>query len=291
MKKKAFDLLLKTISKVTGKKVLYINKNYVNYKNLAVKSKYGFWYCGNVFDQTDIAYGVASVGDIESEDTDLVFKILKKLKSDYVFYDIGANTGWYSMLAATVSQNSKVISFEPISEHIEPLTQSIYLNRFDSRLAVQPVALSNTEGEADILLAGTGSSLEKNFLEKNEGVRKVKLEMLDNLVKNNNIPLPDFIKIDVEGHEYNVLLGAKETISKSLPILFVEIACTLKNLGRDFINPNYKDIFFFIVSMGYKPYTLKTKQLVKYSTDEIQDGVQMYLFLHNTEHKEVLDLV
>lgn len=288
MKKQILDKFLNIISKITGKKVLYINKNYIKYNNLAVKSKYGFWYCGNVFDQTDIAYGIAYSGSVEPYDTELVHKILNLLKKDYTFYDIGANTGWYSMLAAKTSDSSKVLSFEPLAEHLECLKESSNINKFNSIISITPLALSDSEGEAEILLAGSGSSLEKNFLKENQGSVLIKTDRLDSLVSANDHPLPDFIKIDVEGHEYSVLLGARETISRSVPILFIEIAYSLKNIGRKFINDKYIETFSFLRSIGYEAYIVKDEMIRKYDPNEKIDGVWMYLFLNENKHRNVM---
>lgn len=289
MKRKIFDLLLKTISKIINKKIIYINKNYIDHNNLAVKSKYGFWYCGNVFEQSDIAYGVASDGLVEREDSELVVKILESIKKDFIFFDIGANTGWYSMLAAQTNKNSRIVSFEPIKEHLESLTQTIFLNKLENRVTVSDFAISDTEGRAKILLAGTGSSLEKSFLEEKEGARDIKITTLDSYVENNKIGSPDFIKIDIEGHEYKALIGAKKTISTSLPILFTEIAYTLKNINRKFINTNYKETFSLLDSFGYQTYIVKKNAVEKYNPEQKIDGIQMYLFLHQNKHKELIN--
>ena len=221
----------------------------------------------------------------------LKVKILKSIKKDFVFFDIGANTGWYSMLAA-LSGESKIISFEPVKEHLECLTQTIFLNKLENRITVSDFAISDTKGEAEILLAGTGSSLEGSFLEKAEGgVRKIKITTLDSYVENNKISSPDFIKIDIEGHEYKALIGAKNTISTSLPILFIEIAYTLKNINRKFINPNYKETFSLLDSLGYQTYIVKKDTIAKYNPEQKIDGVQMYLFLHQTKHQQIHDVL
>lgn len=288
MKKQIFDAFLKLLSKITSKKVIYISDTYIKAKNLAIKSKYGFWYCGNVFDQADIAYGVASHGDVESFDSSLVKDILISFKDGYVFYDIGANTGWYSMLAAILNKKSLIFSFEPVTEHIECLQESIALNRLEAQVVIHPIALSNSNGEMSMLLAGSGSSLEKDFLSTNEGVRIVKIKTLDSVIKEKNIPTPDFIKIDVEGHEYKVLLGAKDILSKSSPILFIEIAKTLKSIHRGFIHKDYEAIFSLLSSLGYEAFIVKDSGLKEVDLSREEDGVRMFLFLHKEKHLTLL---
>lgn len=288
MKKTLFDFLFRLLSNITSKKVVYISASYIRPTNLAVKSKYGFWYCGNVFDKADISYGIASNGDVESFDSNLVTKILRSLRRDYIFYDIGANTGWYSMLAASVSSDCSVFCFEPVAEHIECLKESSQLNQFQSRVFINPIALSDSSGKMPILLAGSGSSLEADFLSTHEGSRMVDVRTLDSIAQEKNIPAPDFIKMDIEGHEYKALLGAQNIVSKSSPILFIEIAKTLAGIHRDFIHKDYEKIFELLSSWGYVPFIAKDGILKKFDTTQREDGVYMFLFLHKTRHSYLL---
>lgn len=288
MKKIIFDFLLNILSKITSKKVVYISNSYIKPTNLAARSKYGFWYCGNVFDQADIAYGIASYGDVESFDSNLVTRILKSFDQKFIFYDIGANTGWYSMLAASLSSESSVYSFEPLFEHAKCLHESRKLNQFENRISLYEIALSDSTGKLPILLAGSGSSLEKDFLSTDQGSRTVYVKTLDSFVKETNAPLPHFIKMDIEGHEYKALQGAKGTILKSSPVLFVEIARTLKNIGRKFVHKDYEAIFTLLESLGYIPFIAKNNTLKKFDTNQKEDGVYMFLFLHKEKHAPLL---
>ncbi|MFA5934676.1 MAG: FkbM family methyltransferase [Candidatus Paceibacterota bacterium] len=285
--KKIFQLVLNNLSKISGKKILYLSSsNYQEPKNFAVKSKYNFWYCGNVFDQGDIAYGIANNGLVDKYDSELVKKIITKLKKDFVFYDIGANTGWYTMLSSSINNDCTVHSFEPVQEHIDCLKESIFLNRKEKQVTIHEIALSNKKGEVEIKLAGTGSSIEENFLKVNKGSRKIKTNALDSFME--EMPLPDFIKIDVEGHEYKVLQGSDQIINKSKPILFIEICYSLNNDNRDFINKDFDDIFTFLNKKGYVVYKSDGSKLEKITTFEKKDGVDMYLFLNPEKHSDII---
>jgi FkbM family methyltransferase len=284
-----FNILIKVLSKITGKKVVYVSKQYIKPTNLAVKSIFDFWYCGNIFDQNDIAYGIANNGTVEDFDSLLVRNMLLDIKKDgnIVFYDIGANTGWYSMIAASVSKLSRVHSFEPIIEHIECFNETMNLNRYQDQCTIHESALSDTNGETEIYLAGSGSTIEKKFLDSDHELRVIKTNTLDSFTQNKNIEFPDFIKIDVEGHEYKVLLGAKNTIKSSKPILFIEIIHTLK--GRTFIHQDYKRIFSFLEEMGYLSFISKNATLRKFDTSKKEEGVFMFLFLDKEKHRTIID--
>jgi len=281
-----FQKLLNVLSKISGKKVIYLSNKYQEPKNFAVKSKYDFWYCGNVFDSYDIAYGIANNGIVDKYDSELVRKIITKLKNDFVFYDIGANTGWYTMLSSSINNDCVVHSFEPVQEHIDCLKESVFLNRKEKQVTIHEIALSDKKGEVQIKLAGTGSSIEENFLKVDKGSRKIKTDTLDNLI--NEIPLPDFIKIDVEGHEYKVLQGADQIIDKSKPVLFIEICYSLNNDNRDFINKDFDNIFSSLNKKGYIVYKSNGTTLEKLDTAVRTDGVDMYLFLNPEKHADII---
>jgi len=87
-------------------------------RTTADKSDMGFWYSGNVINSNDIAYGILRNGKVEVEETNLVLKILNQLSiSQTVFYEIGANSGYYGILAAYFGKGSvSTFSFEPLDE-------------------------------------------------------------------------------------------------------------------------------------------------------------------------------
>jgi len=283
--KKFLYYIIRLLEKIINKKILFINKNSksLDLQNSAVKSKFGFWYVGNVFDSSDIAYGIANNGLVEKDETELVQKILNKLilEKNITFYDIGANTGYYGILAAFLDkQKIKTYSFEPLIEYVNCINESALLNHLDN-IKVFNFALGNENKSKQIQLAGSGSSLDTNFLDNpNLQTREIQVRKLDDLILENNLSLPDFIKIDVEGYEYEVLQGCLETIKKSQPILFIEIAYSLKSLRRKFVNIKFEDTFNLLTSLGYKPYYLNNANLIQFSTKNKPDGVNMYLFLH-----------
>lgn len=202
-------------------------------------------------------------------------------------YDIGANSGYYGILSAFLyKDNINVYSFEPLLEYIDCIKKSIYLNRINN-LKIFEFGLSNREEEKIIYLAGSGSTLEKGFSGDIKNERKVKTKKLDDVVFKNNIILPDFVKIDVEGHELKVLEGSENTILNSLPVLFVEIAYSMNNLGRSYINNSYKDTYDFLKKIGYKVYEIRNNKLALFDSNKKPDGVNMYLFLHKDKHAEL----
>lgn len=146
--------------------------------------------------------------------------------------DVGANSGFYALLAAAARPDIRVVALEP-DPHVKPiLDRNIGLNRLGHRITALPIAASDRPGVAELFipqqdhgLLETSSSLESSFKESHSAVLRVETDTIDALGRRLHPGLPDvtIIKIDVEGHEAAVLRGASETIRKHRPLLFVEV--------------------------------------------------------------------
>lgn len=125
--------------------------------------------------------------------------------------DIGANVGlWARDLCAEFQQ---VIAVEPVAEFRECLLRNVTA----SNLQIQSVALGNITAMIDMIITpkNTGHS-HVDMSSIGQGV--IPMITLDSL----NLPQVDYIKIDCEGFENNIILGAQETILKYRPIMVVE---------------------------------------------------------------------
>ena len=136
--------------------------------------------------------------------------------------DAGAFIGDTAIIFSNYT-NKNVYSFEPLSGNYKLLLETIDLNQKINIIPSQ-LALSNKEGYAVISsyaseLAG-GSSINRIVGDFKE---TIKVNTLDNFVKENGIKEIGLIKIDIEGSEEDFLLGAENTIKKQKPILFISI--------------------------------------------------------------------
>jgi FkbM family methyltransferase len=150
-----------------------------------------------------------------------------ELTGDDVYFDIGANVGYFSLFALQLGCGT-VVSFEPNSELQALFLHNMRLNHFsDERSKLVCSALAETPGDyvyqegplansgVGHLVAATGSA----------GI-KVKTETLDTFLENSGLPCPSVIKLDVEGWELNVLRGAAKLFEKKPPRLVIfEAAC------------------------------------------------------------------
>lgn len=134
-----------------------------------------------------------------------------------VVYDIGANVGFYSLLgSALVGKRGKVIAFEPMPRNLRYLYHHLKLNHINNVIVVE-AAVSDKTGVDTFVI---GESPAEGFLGSGNGIQ-VQTVCLDEKVAAQELPVPDLMKIDVEGAEEKVLMGAANLIEKHHPLIFL----------------------------------------------------------------------
>ena len=128
--------------------------------------------------------------------------------------DIGANIGYYLlMLEKEVGQNGKVTLIEPSIENLPELKLNIELNHF-TNVDLHEVAIGMENGAI-----GLKTGVNSGIVESDQGAYQVRLKTLDSIVEEK----VDFLKIDVEGYEGQVLGGAEALIERDHPTIFLEM--------------------------------------------------------------------
>jgi FkbM family methyltransferase len=182
----------------------------------------------------------------------------------------------------------KTYAFEPVSEFNEAEQESIYLNKLENYCQIYNYAVGDANEEIKIHLSGTGSSLNRGFLDnkvyKERIVRKIKL---DDFIFKEEIPVPDFIKIDVEGYENFVFKGSTKIINICSPVIWFESARTLK--ARGYVNSDFFANIDFLESNGYSIFLTRGKELNRINRNYNRDGVEMFLAMKEIEHKGVFE--
>lgn len=141
-----------------------------------------------------------------------------------VFYDIGANVGAYSLIAA--SRGFGVYAFEPSFSTFAVLNENIFLNHRNEKITAFCVALGDETKIIDLgyrsLLAG--DSGHTFALDKKKLTHKIQAYRLDDFIMQWKLSSPQCIKIDVDGYEYEVLKGMEHTLLRpELSSLLVEV--------------------------------------------------------------------
>jgi FkbM family methyltransferase len=151
--------------------------------------------------------------------------------------DVGANIGVYACTgAAHLSQNGRLIAFEPVPENISYLRRNVERNDLTGRVNVEPVAVGASPGELTVHLSGEQSgkhSAAAANVGTSAGAVTMPMTSIDAYLAESRLGPPDLIKIDVEGYEGFVLRGAAQTLT-ALPTLLFELHPELQaNCGCD----------------------------------------------------------
>ena len=150
-------------------------------------------------------------------------------------YDIGANIGNHTVYFATHSK-AKVFSFEPVPVTFDLLKRNVEQNGLADRVTLFNCALGAQEGSARMQV--TNELSVARITEK--GTQETSIKRLDDM----NLPPPDFVKIDVEDYELEVLKGMERTLRESSPVLWIEIHAGLANNTEK---------YELLTSLGYIP--------------------------------------
>ncbi len=141
----------------------------------------------------------------------------KIIKPGSVVYDIGANVGFYTLLASKlVGKQGRVFAFEPLAENIFYIKKHVRINLCNNVMIIE-VAVS--ERNAAVFFQEGVNSAEGTI--SPSGKRQVKAKSLDRMYAMGEILPPDYIKVDIEGGELSALLGSRELISKYYPTIFL----------------------------------------------------------------------
>jgi len=137
------------------------------------------------------------LGGIDFEPLETVI-VNTLVKPGDIFFDIGANIGYYSLLASElVAPGGFVHAFEPASLTFEILRTNTRLNG-SKNILLNRLAVSDKPGEAELLINTQSglTSMGNTRRGKLKGIEKIQVVTLDEYVKNNQIPRVDFIKLD-----------------------------------------------------------------------------------------------
>jgi FkbM family methyltransferase len=151
-----------------------------------------------------------------SYETDVQALLTKLVPAGGVFYDVGANVGFFSLLASRlVGPSGRVYSFEPLPANLEYLRRHVALNRCEN-VAVMASAVSDRAGRATFGGEGSTAKLVEG------GAFEVETVALDDLWASEALRAPDVIKLDVEGAELLALRGMRRMLDATHPYLLVE---------------------------------------------------------------------
>lgn len=207
--------------------------------------------------------------------------------------NIGANIGWYTIVAAKWNKHVHVDAFEPTPDTVKMLAYNVEHNNLNEQVTIYNSALSDCVGESEFFVnsndAGSNSLVDnsKDWRESENNFSqlstKIKTNTLDNLyLEKAPQTWPKIVLMDVEGHEQKVFDGAQGLFAKGFrPVLFTEFSPLLMRLRGTCTY--YQDL---VEKYEYKPYLLisepnqKTSKLLVTNLDNLD---QRYEELQNPE--------
>ena len=186
--------------------------------------------------RTGLAKGLYATGGFQfiprfkKQPREDIFLKSHNLKNMIVF-DIGTWIGLHTLFfAKSVQPTGKVFSFEPNPFTYKELLKNIGVNNFDN-IQTFELAVGSNEYKDQLIFDSTHKSTGslnkeiKTDLMQSNTVEKIEIEIvsLDYIISKEGIPLPDFIKIDIEGFEFDALMGMENLLKNKKPELFIEI--------------------------------------------------------------------
>ena len=227
-----------------------ISRNKVIKRNIIIKSKQI-----DIFVSPDSQLKYLNY-DFKKFDTGLVKIAETFVKPTSNIWDLGSNVGIFGLSSSVIS-NGQILCIEPdlflgnLIERSIDLNQNICQNTY-----ILPIAISSQINFEKFIIAKRGrasnSLLTIGGRDQIGGIRKTKFVptfTLDYLIK--YFKPPDFIKIDVEGAEKDVLLGSNKIINKYRPIFYIEVDQKSREFTKD-----------FFLNFNYKIYSIQNNELV-----------------------------
>ena len=205
--------------------------------------------------------------------------ILDLCAQSKVFFDVGANVGFYSIGSCLLNSNLTTYSFEPNSQVVQRLSLNVNLNLLSDRIRIFNFALSNSSGVSDFFIPSFTGTSGGSFrdLHPEEGKAKrisVRTASLDNFPE--VLSEPSLIKIDVEGAELEVLYGADSLIKDCRPTLVIEL---LRKWLKPFGN-SPQLVVEYLLNLGYYCYSVGN-QILKINLIDDSTEETNFVFVHN----------
>jgi FkbM family methyltransferase len=192
--------------------------------------------------------------------------LLRYLRAEDSFLDIGANVGVYTLLAASKIQNGTIYSFEALPKNSKRLEDNLKLNQFQ-QVKSYALAVSNSTGSIALNLA-EGDSMPFITTDATDDTIIVPTDTLDNLLQDKCLDNLTLAKIDIEGAEILAMKGATSLLKQQRPFVWIlEILDSVNSFDYQ-----QKDVADFLqdYNYGFYSYNADTNQLKSITLNEKQ---------------------
>ena len=201
-------------------------------------------------------------------------RLLREVSAGFrVVFDVGANVGdWVALLVSVAPRISRLYAFEPSSSAYARLAS----RSFPTSVLPRHLGFSSRSGHASLYVfgesAGINSLHNRRGLEDGWGIHpadsteEVTLETIDRFCERERIPAVDYLKIDTEGHEVDVLEGARESLEKGI------LKAVQFEYGGTYIDSRrlLKDVFEMLAPVDYTVFLITPDGLVAYPRYDVR---------------------
>lgn len=218
------------------------------------------------FINSDIGRELYFYGKFEKEELEICQKFINE---DSTVIDIGANIGIHSVFFANLAPKGMILSIEPqttiypiLLHNIKKYNNIIPLNiAVDKNLNISQFFIAEDNAYSSL------KDTKRKKIVNNQKTICLPIDLIIDIFKK-----VDFVKIDVEGFETNVVLSMRKLLERDKPVVFVEIYRGLNS------NPDPQSTIDILIDMGYQAYVKKGKYLVKFT--EHNDNYYNYFFIY-----------
>jgi FkbM family methyltransferase len=201
-----------------------------------------------------------------------------------IAFDVGANVGLYSLLAASANPECNVYAFEPTPELAIKLTENTRLNSIRN-IVVEVAALGNSDhtGYLQVCRGSDGTNEGMNYVTsvpRDGSDLPVKVVSLDQYCQRRGIARINLLKMDIEGGEYDALVGAQQLLqTQSIDCIFLELIGWAANRSGH----STLEIQDLLLDAGYCLYRLRSGRLVPIAVDTVVDGENIIALIDRRE--------
>ena len=147
----------------------------------------------------------------EAEEEDIFVEMIKNISTNGCFVNIGSAIGYYPLLAKILAPNINIYAIEPLERHRKHFSENIELNGFNKNaFAIYKERISEVTGKSKFVDSGYGSAIISNNCTTKNALT-IQTITLDDLIEKIGCAV-DFLQMDVQGFEVDVLRGAQQTL-------------------------------------------------------------------------------
>jgi FkbM family methyltransferase len=254
----------------------FFNQDFYSYKE--INSKKVKFFTPNQITK----WRVKSLYSKEPETLEWIDKF-SKINNEIIFWDVGANIGLYSIYAAQIHKNIKIYSFEPSTSNLRILSRNISINNLENKITINQFPLIDVknsflemnepefiEGWAMNTYGEPVDYKGKHF--KTNQKYRIFGTNIDYLIENNILKIPNYIKIDVDGAEDQIIKGGMKFLKhKNIKSIAIE-------LNEEYLS-QYENVFDLLHKSNF---TFKQKKHAKiYDSDEKFSKLYNFVFEKN----------